>query len=103
MIVSAGRAPGSDRPLSSRRLTARTVMSWWQTIWQESRTPVRFQAGFLRGRFHRGCTIDKFDAARSASCVATTGVHDVDLGILFDGKDEPLVLGEVECPVAFNS
>ena len=43
-MVSAGRGPTSLRPLPARRLMARTVMSWSQTIWQLRRTPLRPRA-----------------------------------------------------------
>ena len=39
-IVGSGVGPGSGRPLPSSRLIARTIMSWSQTIWHDSRTPV---------------------------------------------------------------
>ena len=40
VIVGAGVGPGSGRPLPSSRVIARTVMSWSQMIWHDSRTPV---------------------------------------------------------------
>src|SRR6476620_6822711 len=39
MIVGSGVDPGSGRPLPSRRLIARTAMSWSHTIWHDSLTP----------------------------------------------------------------
>jgi hypothetical protein len=40
VILAAGAGPGSGLPLPSRRLTARTAISWSQRIWQDSLTPL---------------------------------------------------------------
>jgi hypothetical protein len=45
---------------------------------------------FLFGSRHRlWLAFNKFDTARGAAGIPTTGMHDVDVRILFDGQHKP--------------
>ena len=106
MISAAGVGPGSGRPLPVRRLIARTVMSWSQTIWQDSRTPVDALRGehvaFGHGHL-RGLALDELDAAGRAAGVAATRVQDVHLGVLLDREHQALALFDFNGSEPFNS
>ena len=72
---------------------ARTVMSWSQTIWQDSRTPVTpLAVSTWRSatRHPRRLAFDELDAAGRAARVAAARVQDVDVGILLDRQHQAL-------------
>ena len=56
----------------------------------------------FRRRHVRRLSLDELDAARRAPGKSAAGVENVDVRILLDGEDHPLLSWNIECSVPFN-